>query len=309
MRSKSNLNFWQKLALEIIWLLCRIFSITPRWFRYYIFADVIYFLVYYCCRYRVKVVDKNLLNSFPELTPKERLKIRRDFYRYLAEIFVSTISLAGGNPHRSIIPANGEGPIGELKAKTAGISWMALTAHYGLWEYFMFWAPFADQALVAVYHPLENKIFEELFKRLRNHKNVHTVPIKDTVRFCLENQEGVNNLNYVIGLIADQNPPRRPNSKWFSFLNQESIFFDGGEKIALKFEMPVYFVYQRRIRRGVYELNYEPIYDGVESVEPYEITRRYVQKLERVIRENPHLWLWSHRRWKHNPNKWKHMKQ
>ena len=48
--------------------------------------------------------------------------------------------------------------------------------------------------------------------------------------------------NLVMGLIADQNPPRRPDSRWFRFLNQDTIFFDGGEKLALRCKLPVYFV-------------------------------------------------------------------
>ncbi len=308
-KSKSKLNFGQKILLEVVWLFCRFISILPHWFKYYIFADVVYFLIYHCLRYRVAVTDKNLRNSFPELSDEERAKIRKEYYHYLSEVMVSTIALAGGHPQRSIIPQNSDNtPIAELKAKTAGQSWVALTAHYGLWEYLMFWAEYSDQAMIAVYHPLENDVFEHLFKRLRGHKNVHTVAAKETVRFCMEHKEGIDGKNYLIGLIADQNPPRRPNSQWFKFLNQDSIFFDGGEKLALKLGLPVYFIFQRRISRGVYEFCYELIHDGVESVEPYEITRRYIEKLERVIRQEPSLWLWSHRRWKHDPNKWKHKK-
>ncbi len=307
--SNSKLNFWERVALEIIWFSCRTVAILPHWFRYYVIADGLYFLLYTCLKYRVKVVDKNLENSFPEKSESERKEIRKQFYHYLAEIFVSSLSLASKRSRKTIL-SNAEGaPISKMRAETIGQSWVALTAHYGLWEYLIFWAQYADQSLIAVYHPLENKIFDELFRRLRNHQNVVTVPLKETIRFCLDHQDGVEGRNYVIGLIADQNPPRRPNSEWFKFLNQDSIFFDGGEKIALKLKLPVYFIYQRRISRGMYQYEYDLIHDGVESVEPYEITRRYIERLERLIQETPHLWLWSHRRWKHDPNKWKYSKQ
>ena len=100
-------------------------------------------------------------------------------------------------------------------------------------------------------------------------------------------------------LIADQNPPKRPDSHWFRFLNQDTIFFDGGEKLALRCHLPVYFVRMDRLRRGRYEMSFVPLYDGVEEVAPNEITERYVRELERVICEQPELWIWSHRRWKH----------
>lgn len=46
-------------------------------------------------------------------------------------------------------------------------------------------------------------------------------------------------------------------------------------------------------------MSFEPIYDGVEEVAEYEITERYVRRLEAMICEHPELWMWSHRRWKH----------
>ena len=109
----------------------------------------------------------------------------------------------------------------------------------------------------------------------------------------------VEGKNLVMGLIADQNPPRRPDSHWFRFLNQDTIFFDGGEKLALRCNLPVYFVRMERLQRGRYQMSFEPIYDGVEEVAEYEITERYVRRLEAMICEHPELWMWSHRRWKH----------
>ncbi len=299
--SKSNkLTPWQRFSAFCIWIICRIIAFAPRWVKYNIYAKFVYFLVYKCIRYRVHVVNDNLRNSFPDKSKKELAKIRNDFYVILSEMMISTVSLAGRKPEKQVLhqPQQGDG-LERLKEETKGKSWVALTAHYGLWEYFMFWTKCSDNHLVAVYHKLENPTFEALFKNLRNVENVTVVPIIETVRYCLEHKDGVNGKNYVIGLIADQNPPRRPNSEWHMFLNRDTIFFDGGEKIARKLSLPVYFVYQRRIKPGIYEFDYEPIHNGTDEIEPGEITRKYVKLLEQKILEAPHMWLWTHRRWKH----------
>ena len=83
------------------------------------------------------------------------------------------------------------------------------------------------------------------------------------------------------------------------FVTSVTVFFDGIEKMALKFHMPVYFCRQRRLRRGYYELEFLRLYDGVEQVAPNEVTERYVRQLESDIVADPGMWLWSHRRWKH----------
>ena len=299
--SKSNkLTLWQRFSAYMIWIICRIIAFAPRWVKYNIYAKFVYLLIYRCIRYRVKIVNRNLRFSFPDKSEKEIAKIRDKFYVILSEMMISTISLSGYKPEKQVLhqPQQTDS-IERLKAETKGKSWVALTAHYGLWEYFMFWTKYSDQHLVAVYHKLENPTFEALFKNLRNVDNVTVVPINETVRYCLEHKDGVNGQNYVIGLIADQNPPRRPNSAWYKFLNQDTIFFDGGEKIARKLSLPVYFVYQRRIKPGIYEFDYEPIHNGIDEIESGEITRKYVELLEQKILEAPHMWLWTHRRWKH----------
>ena len=293
----------QRIGLESLWLGARVFAAMPYWFKYYVVENLIFVLLRYCLRYRMKVVKTNLRNSFPEKDERELAVIRRRFYRTLAEIFVDTINLAGLTPEkgRSLLTVQG---LEEQKERVGGRDWIAMTAHFGCWEYCSFWGLYdPTQIVVAVYHPLRSRIVEAFYQRLRNGDYATTVAMKESLRFYLRNRAGgIGGRNLVMGLIADQNPPRRPDSRWFRFLNQDTIFFDGGEKLALRCQLPVYFVKMERLRRGRYEMSFELIYDGKEEVAEYEITQRYVRMLEAEIRRRPELWMWSHRRWKHKRN-------
>ena len=293
----------QRIGLESLWLGARVFAAMPYWFKYYVVENLIFVLLRYCLRYRMKVVKTNLRNSFPEKDERELAVIRRRFYRTLAEIFVDTINLAGLTPEkgRSLLTVKG---LEEQKERVGGRDWIAMTAHFGCWEYCSFWGLYdPTQIVVAVYHPLRSRIVEAFYQRLRNGDYATTVAMKESLRFYLRNRAGgIGGRNLVMGLIADQNPPRRPDSRWFRFLNQDTIFFDGGEKLALRCQLPIYFVKMERLRRGRYEMSFELIYDGKEEVAEYEITQRYVRMLEAEIRRRPELWMWSHRRWKHKRN-------
>ena len=293
----------QRIGLESLWLGARVFAAMPYWFKYYVVENLIFVLLRYCLRYRMKVVKTNLRNSFPEKDERELAVIRRRFYRTLAEIFVDTINLAGLTPEkgRSLLTVKG---LEEQKERVGGRDWIAMTAHFGCWEYCSFWGLYdPTQIVVAVYHPLRSRIVEAFYQRLRNGDYATTVAMKESLRFYLRNRAGgLGGRNLVMGRIADQNPPRRPDSRWFRFLNQDTIFFDGGEKLALRCQLPVYFVKMERLRRGRYEMSFELIYDGKEEVAEYEITQRYVRMLEAEIRRRPELWMWSHRRWKHKRN-------
>ncbi len=297
----GELNILQRIMLEIVWAGCWLIGRLPHFVQFRILAPSLRFIIYRILRYRVKVVRMNLNNSFPERSDDERVEICDKFYTTLSEVMISTMALSNKSSYRNMFrenPSRMKGDMYCMRDEYNDESWIALTAHFGLWEYMLFWSTFSNQRLLAVYHPLENRVFEELFKRLRNHHKVETIPSKESLRFAMRHKKTYLGESYLLGLIADQNPPNRPQSHWYNFLGQDTIFFDGGEKIALKINLPVRFIYQRRLSPGRYEMHYHMIWDGEEQVEPNEITSRYVAMLESVIREQPEMWLWSHRRWK-----------
>src|SRR5436309_639550 len=61
----------------------------------------------------------------------------------------------------------------------------------------------------------------------------------------------------------------------------------------------VVFAHLTKTRRGHYQAHLELAAEDPNSLPEKELTRTYIRYLERVIRESPEMWLWSHRRWKH----------
>lgn len=302
MRLKSDkveLGFWQRVALELLWILCKFVAILPYFVQYRILLKFVYFVLYYCVRYRRKLVVKNLKESFPEKSDKELKIIERNYYHNLAEIMIDTVVMARMDREecmRRMVFTNSD----EMSAIVGDRNCITMTSHLGCWEYYGFWGMWLpNHILVAVYHKLHSEVFDELYKRLRDHERELPVASYDSLRFFIRNREGYEGKRLALGLISDQNPPRLPDSHWYRFLNHDTLFFEGGEQLAMKFNIPVLYVRQRKVRRGYYEAEMEVIYDGVEEVAPHEITERYVRLLEQDICECPDMWIWSHRRWKH----------
>jgi len=101
--------------------------------------------------------------------------------------------------------------------------------------------------------------------------------------------------------IADQTP--QPNGAyWTTFLNQDTPVFTGTEKIAQKFKYPVIYIAIKRPKRGLYEMSAELLVEHPENTTENEISELHTKRLERDIVENPEIWLWTHRRWKHKRN-------
>lgn len=253
-------------------------------------------------RYRYGVMRSNISLSFPEKSPQEVKQIIRGSYNTLAEVIIDTICLAGAKRrgdlnHVTWVNAD------EHRARTKGRDWIAMASHFGCWEYFPLWSlTDSDTHFMGVYHPLKNAVFEHLYRRLRNFApNYHQVTMQDTVRHYIKNRSADRGI--ALGLISDQTPNLRADTEWFDFFGRKTAFIDGSEKLAMRFNIPVYFVHVKRVKAGHIAVRFDEIYDGVEEVEPNEITRRYVVALESMIREHPELWLWSHKRWKHTPEK------
>jgi KDO2-lipid IV(A) lauroyltransferase len=57
----------------------------------------------------------------------------------------------------------------------------------------------------------------------------------------------------------------------------------------------------RRESRGHYHLQLMPITESPEQATPEEIIEAYARVAEESIREEPESFLWSNRRWKHQP--------
>jgi KDO2-lipid IV(A) lauroyltransferase len=101
--------------------------------------------------------------------------------------------------------------------------------------------------------------------------------------------------------IADQTP--QPNGAyWTTFLNQDTPVFTGTEKIAQKFKYPVIYISIKRPKRGLYAMEAELLVENPEDTSENEISELHTKRLERDIVENPEIWLWTHRRWKHKRN-------
>lgn len=296
--SDNSLTFTQKIGLETLWIICRGFALLPHCIRHYFFGTICYLLLCYVLRYRRRVIMDNLRRSFPDKSEKELQKICRGTYKNLTEQIINMISQAGVSD-KTLMHRMKVNDADKIQAEIGNRSVIMLTAHFGPWEAgstVSLVVP--DQTFVAVYHKLTNPVIDELMKRIRSHTNVELVDMKRTMRHFVDNRD---KRPMAMGLIADQNPVLRANMHWYKFLHQWTAFFEGGETLALKYHLPVYYFSPKRLCAGHYEGNFTLIYDGEEQVEPYTITERYVRLLENDINAHPEMWMWSHRRWKHIP--------
>jgi len=302
MKSKIR-EIYENCVVALLWCLCYLFGILPRCVRYGVFAPFVSFVLRRVVRYRYDVIMRQLRESFPQRSESELQDICNKYYDHLAEMIVGTLSLAAMNDKKR--PKSTEFNLTSgFDRVIEGRNVVVLTSHYGFWEIALnlyLYTP--NHHLVVAYRPLTSRIMDKLYARLRSYDRVDVVASKLFMRHYVANRHGIDGRNLVVGLISDQNCPITKGCCWHRFLNHDSLFFDGGEQLALKFGLPVFYLELERLGAGRYRHNYTQIFDGSEEVKPHEITERYVRCLERTIERQPEYWMWSHKRWKVVPDK------
>ncbi|MCB0768647.1 MAG: lysophospholipid acyltransferase family protein, partial [Flavobacteriales bacterium] len=168
--------------------------------------------------------------------------------------------------------------------------------HFGNWE--LAGARYSAEPglpqLYVIYHPLQNKWFDRLVYHMRTRHGTRLYTMRETSRSMLRDRH----LNTATAFIADQTPsPER--AYWMTFLNQDTPVFQGTESLSKKLGYPVVYISITRPRRGYYHLQVETLVADPKSTAEGEITEIHTRRLERDIINYPHLWLWTHRRWKH----------
>jgi KDO2-lipid IV(A) lauroyltransferase len=283
---------------KIISVLLYLISLLPFWILY-LFSDILYFLLFHVVKYRRKVVELNLKNSFPEKSVADRLDIEKRFYKHLSDLIlesIKTLSISPKSMKKRFVFSN----LNELtKYFEQGKSVIAVSGHYGNWE----WGPLATayelkEKVLVVYKPLSDKRFDNLMNTMRSRFGAILVPMKHTLRKIIE----YNTQPHVLVLVGDQTPPREESQYFINFLNQPTAIFLGVEKIAVRTNKPVIYFSINKIKRGYYECLIKPLVAVPNQTKEFEITNIHTQVLEHIIQKNPEYWLWSHKRWKFSPD-------
>lgn len=204
----------------------------------YLFSDFIYFLLYSLAGYRKKVVFSNLTHAFPEKTEEERKKIAKKFYRNLADQFIETLKLfsAGNEFIRKRCDADFS-VVNYLYDK--GRKCQLHSEHNFNWEYANLALPLhIKHTPLTVYLPLENKIFDKIFKKIRSKNGVFLLPSPEIRKAIMP----YRNTLYALILLADQSPGNPKNAYWIEFLNRPAPFLKGGESSARLETYPLYFL-------------------------------------------------------------------
>jgi KDO2-lipid IV(A) lauroyltransferase len=262
----------------------------------YFISDFLYLLLYRIFAYRVKVCNANLKMALPDKTEKEIKIIEQKFYTHLCDVIVETIKSFTITPKELNKRMKLLNPEVLADVYRTNRKMIAVTGHYGNWEWAAITLPFQSQYNAqGVYLAIKNPVINRAMIKSRSRFGIDLL---EAGKIYQELENRKSSLS-ITGFIADQSPSKPEKGIWMHFLNQETVVATGTERYAALHEMAVAFGKIRKIKRGYYTLEYELVTENAAIEKPGFVSQKHTAILEKIIQEKPQFWLWSHKRWKH----------
>ncbi len=262
----------------------------------YTFSDFLFFMAYYVVRYRRHLVIKNLQSAFPDVPVKTIEKYEKAFYRNLCDYAVETIKLMTISAEELKQRMVFKNP--ELVREYAGQnqSILLLTSHQFNWEWLL-----ASGCLYLpiqvdyVYQRQSSSLFDQFLIICRTRFGAYPIERSLLGREAIRRKDILRG----IAIMADQFPGREQDKKyWTEFMGQRTAFFLGLGQLAYMTQYPAIFYGVKRIKRGYYEAEGFLVSSPPYEKESQQSVEGYVKATEKIIRQQPDGWLWSHNRWK-----------
>jgi len=185
------------------------------------------------------------------------------------------------------------------RALRKGRGAIALTGHFGNWEYLGAGIALSGKELHSIVRPLDNKYLDREVERLRLKNGMKVIPRGVGVKRVVQALKN----NGVIGMLADQNSAR--HGIFVPLFGKVAATVKGPAAIALKYKAAVIPCYARREKNGTHTLVFKDELELLQGKDEEETLRLNVAMFNRVyeeiIKENPTQWLWFHDRWKTQP--------
>lgn len=285
-----RLGFWICPRLPYAWLLA--LSRVAGWAGYFLLGR----------ERRVALANLDLALG-PTTTVAQRRRIARRSFQSFARTGVESLLaqrlLRDGLERRFEFAPGSLDLLNQLLARKRGL--IALTFHYGNWEWLSLAWGMAGYPATSVSQPIKNSRVDALFQANREqtgHRLIRRVSGGGTARQLYKALKQ----GKTIGLLVDLNSSIAEGGAFFDFFGLPVLTTRVVGLLALRTGAPVVCSVARPQTDGRYrieigpEIPYEPT-APLES-EMDAITRRWLAHCESVIREHPEFWMWMYKRWK-----------
>src|SRR5262245_15009205 len=223
---------------------------------HYALASFLGWLAYRVVAYRQVVVRENLSKAFPDFDEAGLRSTMKRYYLGFAQVLVELIKAAALPADEFLRRVKITGLEGPRALLDAGKPVLLVAAHQCNWEWMLLGlSQQLGYRIDAAYKPLVNPWAEREMLAIRTRFGSRLVPAKGLLGALLRHGKDVR----AVCMVADQEPTSSEHKHWTRFLNRETAFYMGAEEIARVTKYPAFFVGMKRLKRGYYQIDVQPL--------------------------------------------------
>jgi KDO2-lipid IV(A) lauroyltransferase len=252
---------------------------------------------YYALASRRRIARRNLQRAFgDEKTPTEIEGIIKEVFVNISRSLVEFCRQPKMKKEKilEIISSDGEEHI--ERALQEGKGAMLISGHFGNWELLGGWVAARGYPLDFLVGEQHNKKVNDLVISFRESLGVGIIPIGVSARRVIKSLRA----NRMVAVVSDQHAAS--GGAIVQFFGRPASTPKGPAAFAAKVGCPVICGVLARLGYNRHRaIIMPPIYSpnsGDDERDIFEITQKYTAEFERLIRQYPSQWMWTHRRWK-----------
>ena len=177
---------------------------------------------------------------------------------------------------------------------------IGLTGHIGNFELLAAYLSLKGYKLSVIGREVYDPRLNRLLVKNRESVGLENISSSDDVKEIIRVLKGKR----ILGVLADQDSTRVKGT-FVNFFGKSARTPVGPAVLHLKFESPLVPMFILRNENEKYkiivkpELKFQPCGDKNKDI--IDLTQKYTEVLEEIIRKYPSQWLWMHKRWKSRP--------
>lgn len=256
---------------------------------------MLYLLVRYIIRYRLKVVRSNLRTAFPAYSESQLRQIEKDFYHHFVGLLFESLVMGflTKRQMRKMLRFDNMEKAEEMGELSKTI--ICVFGHQCNWDLVASAPLWSEKIKInALYKALHNKFFDKLFVSVRQKFGTTLIPHHSAARTILKNIKEPAGMPQLYAFNTDQSPRLGQPCEWVTFFRKETAAIPVWAQMATKYNLPVIYLHIRKVGFMQFSIFIEEI--AAPTVQ--EKLDKYYQLLEQDITSQPGQYLWSHRRWK-----------
>lgn len=261
-------------------------------------AKIIFFTFYNLLKIRKSVVFKNLRIAFPQKNDNELELIAKKSYYHFSRLLLEIMCIPKMSSEviKTLVPCN---EIQELsKIYNEGKGLIFLTAHFGNWEYGAVSVPMQMGTIMyPIVKPQRNPYITNWLKQMRESHGNKVITLGMSIREIYK----VLKEGKLLGVVGDQRGPKE--GMRVKLFGRDTSIFSGTAELVLKLKVPIFVLFAVRIEGSQFTAFTEKIeIDNLpekHDEQVKEINQRYMNLLEKYVKQYPEQWFWMHNIWKY----------